>query len=146
MNNLFKFKYSTFEFFYDKSFKDYPSTNLFEMCDFFLNRYQLDSFRLNGDDLINNAKVFLRCSEFASLNDDSFINAFNLETLNGIDTRNPRIVTYLREDPNLPLHSLAKIAMIEIQGVKVFNTQDYEYHFETNLITIITYTSELFYE
>ena len=146
MSNLFKFKYSTSEFFYDKSFKDYPTTNLFELCDLFLNKHQLENFRLNGDDLIDNAGIFLRCSEFHSLNEESFINAFNLETLNGIETRNPRIVTYLREDPNLPLHPLAKIALIEFQGSKVFNIQDYEYCFKTKVIMIITYTSELFYE
>lgn len=141
-----KFKYSIDEFFYDKSFHDYPMFELFELCDLFLNKHQMDHFRLTGDDLLNNAKIFLRCKEFSNLTEDSFINAFNLESLQNIDTRNPRIITYLRPDPTMPLYPLLKIALIEISGIKNFNIQDYEYTYQTNTITIITYSSELFYE
>jgi hypothetical protein len=152
LNNL---KYSAHEFFYDGSFIDYPLTNIFDLSTSYMINYQRENFRLNGEDLLHNSKYFLKCYEFSNLKEDSFINAFQIEQLNGIDTLNPRIITYSRFDDNgygpieksnvivlkkLPLYPLLKIALIEVSGVKV------EYTYKANLITIVAYSSELFYE
>lgn len=142
------FDYSCKEFFYDKSFNDYPSNDLFEILEIFINRdfvfprndfYHTPSswISINRDKLLHLATYILNTPEMQYVKLENFV-----EESYATDISKLRIIQYHRNSSNLPLSDMLKIMSIDVHVEKrdqilVPKTITIIAHSETNFETLL---------
>jgi len=115
------FNYGSKEFFYDKSFNDYPIKSLFELVEFHLNNTPNNVHingnfyhkTFNGKELLKFGKVLLQSNEFQHMSENSFL------PINAPIDGELRIVQYQNKPDLVPLHEDLKICSISIRSTKV---------------------------